>query len=121
MKHLNLDAQSETVRKVLVPLSLDQGGTAVELNGDVVAYIVPKSLTNGHSEEPWTDEKNHRRCELIDRKYNGDPLTFEEEVELIRLQEEVGRHVRRVAPLPLEAARKLHQELLMKVNQTASQ
>lgn len=121
VKHLNLDAEPATVRNVLLPLSLDRAGTAVEVNGHVVAYIVPKGLTNGHPDEPWTDAKNDRRCDLIDRKYNGDPLTLDEEVELVRLQEEASRHVRRVAPLPLDAARKLHQELLMAAGQTAPQ
>lgn len=120
MKHLNLDVQPDSVKKVLLPLSLDRTGTAVEVNGHVIAYILPKPKSNGHADEPWTDAKNDRRCGLIDKKYNGEPLTLDEELELAELQEEVSRHVRRVAPLPLDSARKLHQELLVKASKKSN-
>lgn len=120
VKLLNLDVEPAAIRDVLLPLSLDRAGTAVEVNGHVVAYFVPTTPKNGHPNEPWTDEKNDRRCDLIDKKYNGEPLTLEEEIELMYLQDAVGRHVRRVAPLPLEAARKLHQDLLMQVSKPAT-
>lgn len=61
----------------------------------------------------WTDEKNARRCELIDRKIEGS-LGSKEKVELEYLQEEMLRHRRKVAPLPLADLRELHQELLLK-------
>jgi DNA-directed RNA polymerase subunit F len=66
---------------------------------------------NGTGEE-WTDAKNERRCELIDRKFDGPPLTPTESAELAQLQEEMLRYRQRVAPLPIEDARRLHQELL---------
>jgi hypothetical protein len=112
MNYFNLNAAPEMVRNVLLPLSLDQGGTAVELNGHVVAYILPKPVLPAASDEPWTDAKNARRFELIDRKYDGPALSYEEEIELLQLQEQSQRYVRRIAPLPLDAARKLHGELL---------
>jgi hypothetical protein len=59
----------------------------------------------------WTEAKNQRRCELIDRKYVGS-LTPVETRELARLQAQMLRHRQRVAPLPLEDARRLYQELL---------
>lgn len=43
-------------------------GTAVEVNGHVVAYIVPIRLRNGHPDEVVPDAKNDRRCDLIDKK-----------------------------------------------------
>jgi len=58
----------------------------------------------------WTDAKNDRRCELVDRKIAG-TLTEAEAAELADLQEQMVRHRDRVVPLPLEYARKLHQEL----------
>jgi hypothetical protein len=61
--------------------------------------------------EAWTEVKNQRRCDLVDRKYAGG-LSPTEAVELAQLQEELLRHQQRVAPLPLEDARRLHQELL---------
>jgi len=65
-----------------------------------------------HDDE-WTDAKNDRRCELIDRKYKRG-LSAAEEAELAALQTAMERHVDRVVPLPLEATRKLHQQLLEK-------
>ena len=60
---------------------------------------------------PWTEPKNARRCDLIDRKYDGG-LTPAEESEVAHLQEQMLRHRQRVAPLPLEDTRRLYQELL---------
>jgi len=73
------------------------------------------TATNGTPENPghWTEAKNARRCELIGRKYAG-ALTPQEGIELAGLQDEMLRYRQRVAPLPLEEARRLHQELLMK-------
>ncbi|MGL6073161.1 MAG: hypothetical protein ACRC8S_03255 [Fimbriiglobus sp.] len=68
----------------------------------------------------WTDAKNHRRSELIDREVEGSIIP-EESVELEELQGQMRRHVNKVAPLPLEAARKLHAELLAKAALTPSQ
>jgi hypothetical protein len=64
-------------------------------------------------DEPWTGAKNQRRCDLIDRKSAGS-LTRAEAVELAQLQEQMLRHRQRVAPLPLDDARQLYQELLTK-------
>lgn len=61
----------------------------------------------------WTDAQNHRRCDLIDRKY-AEGLSPGEETELALLQEAMLRHRQRVAPLPLEDASRLYQELLDK-------
>jgi hypothetical protein len=61
----------------------------------------------------WTDEKNARRCALIDRDMQGS-LTAVENLELQQLHREMLHHRRKVAPLPIEDARKLHQELLAK-------
>ncbi len=68
-----------------------------------------------NEEEPWIEAKNQRRCDLIDRKYAGG-LTPVEARELGRLQAQMLRHRRRVAPLPLEDARRLYKELLDSVS-----
>lgn len=60
--------------------------------------------------ETWTNDKNRRRCELVDRALSG-TITDEERPELERLQEEMLVYRRTVAPLPIEDLRKLHQEL----------
>jgi hypothetical protein len=59
-----------------------------------------------------SEAKNERRCDLIDRKFDGPPLTPAESLELAQLQEQMLRYRQRVAPLPIEDARRLHQELL---------
>jgi hypothetical protein len=62
-------------------------------------------------DETWTEMKNQRRCDLIDRKYGGG-LTPAETAELSRLQVQMLRHSQRVAPLPIEAAERLYEKLL---------
>lgn len=63
----------------------------------------------GGHEKPaaeWTDEKNERRCDLIDKEIN-DGLTFSEEIELDNLQELMLHYRRKVAPRPIEEARRV--------------
>ncbi|SRR6266545_4370058 len=69
--------------------------------------------------ETWTEAKNQRRCDLIDRKYAGS-LTPSEIRELARLQAEMLYHRQRVAPLPLEDAHRLYEELLAGVSTSRS-
>ncbi len=122
MKHIRLDGQPEVVRQFVLGLSVPPEGAVLELSGQPVACVVPlPKATNGTAlnSVDWTDAKNARRCELIDRKYAG-ALTPQEGVELLGLQEEMLRYRQRVAPLPLEDARRLHQELLAKAQQQIS-
>jgi hypothetical protein len=48
-------------------------GQTLELNGPMFARLAPiASAEEAHSDDKeWTDAKNERRCELIDRKYEG--------------------------------------------------
>jgi hypothetical protein len=78
----------------------------------VLAVMRERSDHTGENVE-WTDEKNARRCHLIDSKLQG-LLTADEAVELDRLQHALRRHINRVSPLPLEGAKRLHAELLQK-------
>ncbi len=59
----------------------------------------------------WTDEKNRRRVELIDRKIAG-TITHAQLVELAELQREAEEHFDQVAPPPMKGVRELHQQLL---------
>jgi hypothetical protein len=65
---------------------------------------------NAGGEGEWTEEKNARRFALIDREIAG-TLSAAEAVELQHLQEGIDDYLRRVAPLPLTAARDLHEQL----------
>lgn len=118
MKHVPLEDQKSVVRDFVMSLTADQAETVLELNGQAVACVVPFPQ-NGNEKSAWTDAKNERRCELIDRKYDG-KLTAEEAAELALLQDQALRYRQRVAPLPLDAARRLHQKLLLKAKKRTS-
>jgi hypothetical protein len=113
MNHVNLDNQDEIVKRFVLSVSADPSGSVLELNGKAVACIVPpsSSMNGAATGEEWTAAKNARRAELIKRKY-ADGLAPAEVVELAGLQEAMLRYRQMVAPLPLDDACKLHQELL---------
>jgi hypothetical protein len=70
----------------------------------------PSSPTPG-AEEEWSDEKNTRRCELIEKEIDGSISDAERE-ELGQLQAEVDEYVRRVAPRPLNEIEEIKRLLL---------
>ena len=106
---------SSPVKRFFLSLPDDSQGSVVELNTRALACVSPPpKATNGTTEE-WSDAKNNRRCDLIDREFDGPSLTPAGVVELAGLQEEMLRHRQRVAPIPIEDARRLHQELLARV------
>jgi hypothetical protein len=115
MKHVKLDAQDEAVKEFVLALAVDQGGSVLELNGKAVTCVVPapKPGKGKTSSVKWTEQKNTRRCELIDREIDG-VLTLEEAIELQQLQDELLSYQNKVAPWPIQAARQLQQELLKK-------
>ena len=116
VKHIDLNAQGEAVKQFFLALPVDREGSVVEVDGHAVARVVPISVTdNRHDDEEgsWTKEKNTRRCFLIDREIDG-TLTLEEGRELEVLQRQMLQHRHRVAPLPLEDLRRLHEDLLAK-------
>jgi len=115
MTHVNLDAADESVRQFVLAVAVDPAGSVLEINGRPVAWIAPFLPAAANGAEPWSEAKNQRRCDLIDRKYAGG-LTPPEAIELTQLQEQMLRHRQRVAPLPLEDARRLHQELLTRAS-----
>ena len=67
------------------------------------------------TEDPaeWNDVKNARRCDLIDKEIEGS-LSDSERQELASLQHQAIAYRDRVAPLPIEGARKKYNELLRK-------
>jgi hypothetical protein len=116
MTHVNLDTQPEAIRQFLLALSVSPDGTVLESAGRPVACVVapPKSTIEASAQQgEWTEERNQRRGELIDRKYNHG-LCPAEEAELALLQDAMYRYIDKVAPLPLDPARKLHLEILQK-------
>jgi hypothetical protein len=85
-------------------------------NHKLYVIVAEDRFPNGQPEESpppasdWTEAKNARRFALIDKEIAG-TISAEESVELRRLQLEVDDYLRRVAPLPLAAARDLHEQL----------
>jgi hypothetical protein len=119
MKRINLDAQADAVKQFFLSLPLDAEGSVLELNGRQVAQLHPvrQSAADDRSkEDDWTQAKNTRRCHLIDKEI-AETLTADEASELHDLQQQMLRYRRSVAPLPLDDARKLHQELLARARQ----
>src|SRR5437763_11719162 len=98
---------NEADKHFYLAVAVDPDGSVLELNGRPVAWVVPAAPLAANGEEAWTEAKNQRRCDLIDRKYAGG-LTPPEAVELTQLQEQMLRYRQRVTPLPLEDARRLH-------------
>jgi hypothetical protein len=112
MTHVSLDTEDEAVKQFVLGLTADANGAVLELNGQPVACLVPPpKAMNGDLEPEWTDTKNTRRIELIKKKH-ASGLSPSEHVELAGLQNEMLRFRQKVAPLPLEHARHMHQELL---------
>ena len=114
MKHIELDSQDEAVKQFFLSLPLDANGSVLVWKGRGIVHLVPVAETADGGPvkvAEWTDEKNARRCDLIDKEIEG-TLSFDETMELHRLQLEMRQHRRLVAPLPLVEARKLHKQLL---------
>jgi hypothetical protein len=114
VKRIDLDKQGDLVKQFFQSLPSDPEGSVVELNGHAVARVVPLgNRANGGVAHagPWSEAKNARRCALVDREIDG-TLTPEEATELAILQEQMLRERRKLAPVPLEDLRRLHQNLL---------
>ncbi len=80
----------------------------VSFFGNWMSSVNAESFTR---ETAWTDEKNHRRCNLVDKEIDG-TISPDQQIELENLQNEMLTFRRQVAPLPLDDLRKLHEELL---------
>jgi len=61
----------------------------------------------------WNGDKNARRCDLIDKDIQG-TITDDEKRELQVLTLQMRAYRRHVAPVPIEGAVQLHEQLLRK-------
>ena len=114
MTHLNIDRQPDAVRQFFASLALTPAGSVVEMNGRPVAHVLPADVPPAATDATeWTPQNNHRRCELIDKKF-ASGLTPGETTELTLLTAGLRTFIARVAPVPLDEVRRLHQELLEK-------
>ena len=110
MNHVNLNTATDAVREVI--LSFKANGTVFELDGRPIACLIPPPTQPDDAPE-WTVAKNARRFYLIDKEIDG-TIALEEELELQILEVQYDQFMDRVAPLPLEHARRLPQELVEK-------
>jgi hypothetical protein len=118
MNHILLDKQDEAVKRFFLSLPADAQGSVVELNGLAVACVVPVS-SSPEVDGEWTEARNERRCDLIEKEIDG-TLTPAEAAELQALQQAMLKYRHKVAPLPIAAVRKLHDELLAKAGRAHS-
>ena len=79
--------------------------------GSFVTFKLRDNAERSTQLPSWTEEKNERRCDLVDKEIDG-TLTPEEADELEGLQKEMLAFRRKVAPLPIEEARRVHDQLL---------
>ena len=79
----------------------------------VTVQLLDANVGAQHStcEGPWTDAKNARRAELIDKEIAG-TLSSSDAGELAKLQQAMLDYRRAIAPLPLDDVQNLHNELL---------
>jgi PAS domain S-box-containing protein len=80
---------------------------------------IGRATRNRSGEPDWSEAKNARRCDLIDRKIQN-TISTKEAAELDKLQEALRAYLDRVAPLPTEGAIKLHAELIRRARRGAT-
>jgi len=83
-----------------------------------LAHQIDQSLRLDQTALPgnWTEDRNARRCQLIDKDIQ-ETLSEAERQELELLTQQLRAQRRRLAPIPLDGARQLHQQLLDKKRQ----
>ena len=85
MKVINLNDLDEPVRNLFLALANELAGSVLTCEGRPIAWVVPDSAANEKADEPWTEAKDQRRCELLERMSAGG-LPWVEAVELAQLQ-----------------------------------
>jgi hypothetical protein len=94
------------------PTGLYRVAQARHAQGEVALEARVGRATRNRSDDPeWSEVKNARRCDLIDRKIQN-TISTKEAAELDDLQDALRAYLDRVAPLPMEGAKKLHAELM---------
>lgn len=108
LRDLRRCGQQAALCRVGSPLPLPNG-TPVRVEPVAAGDFLPAD--QGRNDTSWNDLKKSRRCELVDREIDG-TLLPDEATELAILQRQMLAERRRLAAVPLEELRRLHQELL---------
>jgi hypothetical protein len=119
MNEIDVDVGDEAVLRFVLSLPIDPNGTWLRVNGKPLFRVIPVLPSENSEQDEWTDERNARRCLLIDKDVGG-TITSAEALELEDLQAQLRRYRRQVAPLPLAETRRLLEELERKASQTNS-
>jgi antitoxin (DNA-binding transcriptional repressor) of toxin-antitoxin stability system len=108
MSRIELDNEPEAVRDFFLRLPVDGEGTILSLRGKPVARVTPEARPTASApvDGEWTDQMSRRRHDLIDKQI-ANTLTPAESAELAELQQGFDQFLDRVAPLPIEHARRL--------------
>lgn len=110
MSDIDVDVRDESVLRFVLSLPTDPNGTRLRVNGKTLFRVIPVSPSDNSAEHDWSDERNARRCLLIDKEVRG-AITANEATELEDLQDQLRRYRRQVAPLPLAETRQMLEEL----------
>jgi hypothetical protein len=84
--------------------------------GDLIHFAVRQFVDEEVSTKvngTWSDELESRRLALIDKEIAG-TISNAEQRELAQLDRVANEHFDRIAPPPIEGARRLHEELQRK-------
>ncbi len=89
---------------------------STELRQNLAGEIIESLEADSAAPSEWNETRNARRCALIDKEIDG-TLTAAERVELELLQKQALAYRDRIAPVPIEGARSLHDRLLARKRQ----
>ena len=89
------------------------------IGGEIGELVVERRAGARGAAANWTEQKNARRCALIELEVDG-MLSEEEAIELESLQGEMLRERQKLAPVPLADLRRLHQDLMTKAQEQAN-
>ena len=89
----------------------ETGQDVVHLIQLAVTRFVAEEVGANGDDSQWTQAKDDRRCELIDREIVG-TISVTERAELAVLQKMAEQHFDEIASPPMEQALQLHKRLL---------
>ncbi len=71
VNHIALDKEDEAIKRFVLSLPVGASGAVLELEGRALACVVPIVAEPVPANGAWSEAKNARRCELIDKEIDG--------------------------------------------------
>ena len=103
-----------------VPALLDEALEALQARAPRASSNGHESMARAPSAPAWTEQKNQRRCHLVDKDIDG-TISLVEKAELDQLQADMLAYRRHIAPLPLDDLRRAGSAPSTRPTITASQ